>query len=698
MIGETISHYKILEKLGEGGMGVVYKAEDIKLKRTVALKFLPPELTRDPEAKKRFIHEAQAASALDHSNICTIHEIDETKDGQTFIAMSFIEGQNLINMIEKGPLKMEEAIDIAIHVAEGLYEAHQKGIIHRDIKPGNIMITTKGQAIIMDFGIAKSADQTVMTKSGTIMGTTNYMSPEQACGKKIDNRSDIWSLGVLMYEMITGQLPFKGEYTEAIIFSIQNEEPEPPTALRTGVPKELERIVLKALVKAPDQRYQHVDEIIVDLKNLIKDLDHTLSKEMPTEKRRLFLPSQSTLALKTKTLGLANILFVINCILLAVLFNIPFVQGLFEIIESFIYYQIFTSTANPHENLLILDEEDKIYDRATYAKLIAGLDELGARVITMDVLFQGTKDATGDSLLVAATHSASDKIIHTLEFLGYDKHDVIPERFHFRAEDNISPENYIDGILGVMLPFDGLLRVTKYLGHITTSSDIARRGAQYYPLIILYNDRLYPSMPLLAVMKYIGCSIDTLPKIEEDVIKLEANTTVLEIPISNKSQILVNFIPPSKFAGKHFSIEKALNYIDEESSVFFNKIVLIGNSLESRGYTHGPHFKSYPNLYIYAILISQMLNGENIQEGILESFAVSLLLLLLGIVLLFLFFHRMKGHWTWSFYAVALFIFLLIVAFTLTTGMRLYVLIPYFVFCFSFALTKRYYIHKLKSG
>ena len=265
MIGKTISHYKILEKLGEGGMGVVYKAEDTKLKRTVALKFLPSQALKSEEEKSRFIREAQAAAALSHPNIATVYEIDEV-EGKTFIAMEYVEGQSLKEKIESGPLKIEEAIKIAQQIANGLQAAHEKGIIHRDIKSANVMVTRKGEAKIMDFGLAKMLSRSLMTKVGTTLGTIAYMSPEQASGEPVDYRTDIWSLGVVLYEMTSGQLPFKGEYEQAIIYSILNEEPEPLTALRTGVPLELERIVNKLIAKDPAARYQHVDELPVDLK------------------------------------------------------------------------------------------------------------------------------------------------------------------------------------------------------------------------------------------------------------------------------------------------------------------------------------------------------------------------------------------------------------------------------------------------
>jgi len=265
MIGKTISHYRIIEKLGEGGMGVVYKAEDTKLKRTVALKFLPPELTQNEEAKERFVHEAQAAGTLSHANIATIYGIDE-HEGNTFIAMEYIEGQTLKEKIKKGPLKLKETITIAKQIAEGLSAAHEKSIVHRDIKSANIMLKEKNQVKIMDFGLAKITTGSMVTKAGTTLGTIAYMSPEQTQGEPVDHRSDIFSFGVVLYEMIAGQLPFTGEYEQAIIYSILNEDPEPLTAIRTGVPMELERIVNKLFAKEPEDRYQNIIELPVDLK------------------------------------------------------------------------------------------------------------------------------------------------------------------------------------------------------------------------------------------------------------------------------------------------------------------------------------------------------------------------------------------------------------------------------------------------
>ncbi len=277
--GTVISHYKIIEKIGEGGMGVVYKAEDTKLKRTVALKFLPPELTRDAEAKERFVREARAASALDHPNVCTVYEIDEA-DGHTFISMACIEGQNLKDKIRSGRLELSEALYIAFQVALGLQAAHEKGIFHRDLKSGNVMITPKGQAKILDFGLAKSPGGATITRSGTTMGTPAYMSPEQARGEPVDHRTDIWSLGVVLYEMVTGEMPFKGGHEQAVIYSILNVDPEPITNLRSDLPTDLERVVERAMAKHPDERYPRVEEMLADLKSVREGLDSGPTKTL----------------------------------------------------------------------------------------------------------------------------------------------------------------------------------------------------------------------------------------------------------------------------------------------------------------------------------------------------------------------------------------------------------------------------------
>ncbi len=265
MIGQTVSHYKILGKLGEGGMGVVYKAQDLRLDRTVALKFLPSHLGADEEQKKRFFQEAKSASALDHPNICTIHEIDQTDGGQIFICMAYYEGGPLNKKIEKGALKLEESVSIALQIAQGLAKAHRQGILHRDIKSGNVVVTADGIAKIVDFGLAKLLGNTTRTKTKAA-GTPGYISPEQLSGDLADHRADIWSLGIVLYEMLTGLLPFRGDYEQAVLYAILNEVPAPASSMRKEVPFVLDGIVAKCLQKNPAGRYQKTEDLIEDLK------------------------------------------------------------------------------------------------------------------------------------------------------------------------------------------------------------------------------------------------------------------------------------------------------------------------------------------------------------------------------------------------------------------------------------------------
>ncbi|MBI4719792.1 MAG: serine/threonine protein kinase [Chitinivibrionia bacterium] len=265
MIGKTISHYKIIERLGEGGMGVVYKAQDIKLDRYVALKFLPPHLTGNEDAKKRFIQEAKAASALDHPNICSIYEIGETPDDQLFIAMAYYGGATLRSRLVSGPLGTNESVEVVKQMAAGLGKAHENRIIHRDVKPGNVMITQDGQAKILDFGVAKLAGGTKVTRTGSTVGTVAYMSPEQARGEDVDARSDVFSTGVVLYELLTGQLPFQGDHEAAVLYEILNVEPPPMERINPNVPDSLQRIVDKALEKNRNKRYAGMSELLQDL-------------------------------------------------------------------------------------------------------------------------------------------------------------------------------------------------------------------------------------------------------------------------------------------------------------------------------------------------------------------------------------------------------------------------------------------------
>jgi len=400
--------YRIIGELGKGGMGVVYEAEDAKLERTVALKFLPPELSEDPEARERFIREAKAAAALSHNHICTVYEIGE-EENRLFIAMEYIEGESLRQKMVKGPLPQAEALDIAIQVAGGLGEAHKKKIIHRDIKPGNIMLTDKGTAKVMDFGLAKALGRSLLTKEARTMGTVAYMSPEQAQGQPVDYRTDIWSLGVVLYEMLTGQLPFKGEYDQSIIHSILNREPEPISKHRKDLPKGLEQIIGKALAKNSADRYQSMEEFFLDLKAVAEGLKPLKAK---------------TGLFRGKILGLKKI---------------HVYAGLGGLIVLFALVMIFLIPERGHayESLAVLplenlsgDPQQEYFSDGMHEALITDLAQVGGlkRVIARSSVlrFKGTKtplhkiaqELKADALITGAVLRSGDRVRVTAQLIN----------------------------------------------------------------------------------------------------------------------------------------------------------------------------------------------------------------------------------------------------------------------------------------
>jgi serine/threonine-protein kinase len=273
VIGRTISHYRVQERLGGGGMGVVYKAEDTRLNRPVALKFLPSELTRDEDARTRFIQEARAASALEHPNICAVYDIGESPEGASFICMAYCDGVTLKRRMQGGVLPLATAVEWAEQICSGLAKAHEHGIVHRDIKPANVMVTDDGVVKIVDFGLAKLAGSATLTGTGMMVGTAAYVAPEQARGAAVDHRADLWSLGVVLYEMVTGRLPFHAEHVQALLLAVVHDAETPVTELRSDVPAELARVIHRCLRKNPAERYQSAAELRSDLRRIHNALD-----------------------------------------------------------------------------------------------------------------------------------------------------------------------------------------------------------------------------------------------------------------------------------------------------------------------------------------------------------------------------------------------------------------------------------------
>jgi len=428
--------YQIIQELGRGGMGVVYKAQDNKLKRAVALKFLPAELTHISEVKERFIREAQAAAALDHPHICTVYEFDETEE-KTFISMAYIEGQSLMKKIESGPLELYEALKIATQVAEGLQEAHKKGVVHRDIKSANIMVTEKDQAKIMDFGLARVTGTTLVTKEGMTMGTIAYMSPEQARGEEVDHRTDIWSFGVVLYEMFSGQLPFKGAHDQAVVYSILNEKPKPLTDLRSDIPMSLEQVVGKALEKNPDERYMNIEELLDDLRSI--------SEGIEPEGIRARLWKAKLLRRKRAILyaGLAGFLIIMTVIAVSLF------TGRAEAIDAIAVLPLENLTGDPGQEFFV----DGVTD-----ELIGQLAQIGAlRVISRRSVMQykGVKkplpeiaqELNVDAVVEGTVHRISDSVRIRVQLI-----EALPE------ERNLWAQTYDRAMTDVLVMYKEMAR------------------------------------------------------------------------------------------------------------------------------------------------------------------------------------------------------------------------------------------------
>ncbi len=478
-------------------MGVVYKAQDTKLDRIVALKFLPKHLLCDNEAKIRFEHEAKAASALNHPNITTIYEIDEV-EGECFIAMEYIEGKSVKHLLEDKTLSLKEVSDIAIQVCEGLVIAHEKGIVHRDIKSDNIMVTTRGQAKIMDFGLAKLKGASKVTKTGSTLGTLQYMSPEQAQGVELDQRSDIFSFGVVLYEMFSGQLPFKGEHEAAIIYSILNETPEPLARYKANVPEGLQRVIDKALAKDREERYQDADDLLADLRREKKSLEYIKTGQILKE----------AIAPKPKKKLLPFVIPASIIFLLILLFLIlkPFK---FEVVpeekaaakENSLAIMYFENLVDGEDkerlgeivtNLLITGLSESQYVRVVSSQRLYDILKLlgkeGAKVIDKNVASEVANKANAKWMVLGSILEVEPRIVITTQLVDVGTGEIkASQRITGEKEEDVF--SLVDKLSvkikkDLSLPIQGQKEITRSVADVTTHSQEAYRyyleGVDYF--------------------------------------------------------------------------------------------------------------------------------------------------------------------------------------------------------------------------
>jgi tetratricopeptide (TPR) repeat protein/predicted Ser/Thr protein kinase len=612
MIGKTISHYKILEKLGEGGMGVVYKAEDLQLHRAVALKFLPPHIADNPEEKARLIQEAQSASALSHPNVTTIHEICDC-DNQLFMVMEYLEGKTLKKIIEEESLSVKKVLEIAIQVCEGLSFAHEKGIVHLDIKSENIMLTSRGQVKIMDFGLAKFREAGVTAESGSPFGTAAYMSPEQASGEEIDHRSDIFSFGVVLYELLTKKLPFKGEHTAAIIYSILNEEPEPIRNLNDKVSSELERIILKTLAKDKEERYQHIDDLLADLRHEKKNLDYVKSDRIPREA----LPVKS----KRKLLPFIVPTSIVTVLVLLLLIFKPF---RFELSSEKRALAEENSLAIMYfENLKDKEDKDKIGEmvaelliadlsESQYMKVVSSqrlydifkmMGKEGVKVIDKTVATDVAKKANTKYMLLGKIFSLEPELVITSQLVDVNTGNVIASqriagqngKNLFSLVDSLSYEIKKD----LQLPALAQKEEDKSVADITTHSPEALR--LYLEGNELYN-KLYSKE---AAEKY------------EQAVKIDTTFASAYLFLALASSSLQDAVKTSQAIGKAF---KFSDRVSRKEKLLINAIYqrFLGNAPEAKKILE-EMIKLFPQeKLIYEYLGNIDLASQNYEEAIIN--------------------------------------------------------------------------------